>query len=303
VKAFQSNEFVAGYSVNNFTIIKEVERCKRNRRQWLCLCRCGNQKVCAQFQVGNPSSTCCQKCFPRGSNHVFWQGFKDLSGSFISNVLKKDRKQGLISDIDAKYCWELLNEQEYKCALSGMPIAVYDKTASIDRIDNSYGHVRGNIRWTHVDVNYIKNKMSDDELLQICSLINNPTSSGNYRGSTQRKTGKWNGCGDLGYGLFNRYKINARVRQIEFNLSIEQLWEKFIQQDYRCAYTGLILSFGNCYFYGTASLDRIDSITGYCIDNVEWVYKPINSMKLSLNKQYFIELCKKIVWKLSKKQS
>lgn len=44
----------------------------------------------------------------------------------------------------------------------------------------------------------------------------------------------------------------------------------------------------------TASLDRIDSNRGYTQDNVQWVHKDVNKMKMDLNQQIFVELCRAI---------
>ena len=44
----------------------------------------------------------------------------------------------------------------------------------------------------------------------------------------------------------------------------------------------------------TASLDRIDSTKGYSKDNIQWVHKDINCMKMDFSQQYFIDLCVKV---------
>ena len=41
----------------------------------------------------------------------------------------------------------------------------------------------------------------------------------------------------------------------------------------------------------TASLDRIDSLLGYTIDNVQWVHKDINRIKFDMSQCRFVELC------------
>lgn len=45
----------------------------------------------------------------------------------------------------------------------------------------------------------------------------------------------------------------------------------------------------------TASLDRINSNLGYEPNNVQWVHKDINKMKLDYNQQYFINMCTYVV--------
>lgn len=49
------------------------------------------------------------------------------------------------------------------------------------------------------------------------------------------------------------------------------------------------------YLRGVASdLDRIDSSKGYIIDNVQWVHKDVNLMKLSHSKNTFIQICNQV---------
>ena len=44
----------------------------------------------------------------------------------------------------------------------------------------------------------------------------------------------------------------------------------------------------------TASLDRIDSNGIYEPNNVQWVHKPLNKMKMDLSQEDFIKWCKKV---------
>ena len=60
----------------------------------------------------------------------------------------------------------------------------------------------------------------------------------------------------------------------------------------------LIMSMGK---NGSASLDRIDSKKGYTEENVQWIHKDVNSMKMDYNEDYFIKMCQLIVEKNSKK--
>ncbi len=42
----------------------------------------------------------------------------------------------------------------------------------------------------------------------------------------------------------------------------------------------------------TASLDRIDSTKGYTLDNIQWIHKDLNKMKMNFANDYFIKTCK-----------
>lgn len=104
----------------------------------------------------------------------------------------------------------------------------------------------------------------------------------------------WKGIGDLSGDYFASVKQKARTRNIDFNITIQEMWDKFLSQDKKCAYTGIELDFtlkSRGKLKGTASLDRIDSSKGYTIDNIQWVHKDLNIMKMDLKQEQFIKYC------------
>lgn len=115
----------------------------------------------------------------------------------------------------------------------------------------------------------------------------------------------WKGCGDISSTLFKQYKWSAKTRKIKFDLSIEQIWDLYLKQNKKCAMTNLELIFPKNALdtNANASLDRIDSNKGYNIDNVQWVDKRINFMKLTLSSNEFVSLCKLVAEKYKNYQS
>ena len=96
-------------------------------------------------------------------------------------------------------------------------------------------------------------------------------------------------------------KRRAKKHKLDFDLSAEFLWNLYLKQNKKCALSGVELIFdlpGNKeykYFEsGNASLDRIDSSKGYTKDNVQWVHKDINLMKMYLKQDNFINWCRTI---------
>lgn len=85
-------------------------------------------------------------------------------------------------------------------------------------------------------------------------------------------------------------KDSARKRGLEFAVTAEYLWEIWLLQEGKCAYTGKSLTHGK-----DASLDRIDSSKGYIEGNVHWVDWQINRMKLNVPHEQFIQLCRDVV--------
>jgi hypothetical protein len=111
------------------------------------------------------------------------------------------------------------------------------------------------------------------------------------------KNPMFKGCGEISLEKWAIIKSSAKKRNIPFNITIQQIWELFLNQNRKCALTGEILSFNISQRQrnGTASLDRIDSSKGYSIDNIQWVHKDINFMKRVLSQEKFFEWCRKIV--------
>lgn len=127
-------------------------------------------------------------------------------------------------------------------------------------------------------------------------ILNKITSCGKCINRIGQLAGGWKGYENIPRSFLTGYRAHARRRKIEFDLTIEQLNDLFIQQNGRCLFTGEKLYFP---IYkksrGNASLDRIDSTKGYTINNVQWVQKNINLGKQQLSDNDFIELCQKVV--------
>jgi len=109
---------------------------------------------------------------------------------------------------------------------------------------------------------------------------------------------KSKGYGEILGRKWSGIRHNAKLRGIDFNISIEDGWNQFLKQNRKCVYTGEKLHFRRTsydYEYDTASLDRIDSSKGYVKGNIQWIHKNINEIKWNLGESRFIELCKLIV--------
>lgn len=116
-----------------------------------------------------------------------------------------------------------------------------------------------------------------------------------------KKRGSHSGLGTFTrthYCYFKRNCKRGKTRTLNWDLSVEYLWNLFMSQDSKCALTGIPLEFGELgdmsrvqHSKMTASLDRIDSSIGYVKGNVQWLHKHINVMKHSHDQSYFIKLC------------
>jgi len=108
----------------------------------------------------------------------------------------------------------------------------------------------------------------------------------------------WTGHGEISGGYWKTVQHNADLRNILFEVKIEDAWNLFLKQNRMCAISGDELIFTRNYVkkkgLQTASLDRIDSSLHYTLLNVQWVHKTINIMKNSLQDDEFFKWCSKV---------
>lgn len=131
-----------------------------------------------------------------------------------------------------------------------------------------------------------------------CSQLENNTN----------KTGKGHSSiGEVSGTYINSLKQKARQRNIPWNLTTQDLYNLYIEQNRKCALSGLDIklytytkktSTGKSRHINTSimtgSLDRMDSSKDYTLDNVQWVHKVINIMKNTLDVNDFTWFCKEV---------
>lgn len=132
-----------------------------------------------------------------------------------------------------------------------------------------------------------------------CNLKSGKTTScGCFRFEEQ-----WKGFGEISGNYWSSIVRRSKKINREVNITIQDGWNLFLEQNRKCVYTGLELSFHSNWRKHhdcqTASLDRINSDLGYIKGNVQWVHKTIQLMKNSLNESVFISMCELV----AKKQS
>jgi hypothetical protein len=110
-----------------------------------------------------------------------------------------------------------------------------------------------------------------------------------YQSRSGSEAGRWKGFKELTGVFLGSYEAGARKRGLVWQVTPEQLWDLWITQDGKCAYTGRKLKHGV-----DASIDRIDNKRGYLPDNVQWVHRDINRMKSDFDADHFIKLCREV---------
>lgn len=104
------------------------------------------------------------------------------------------------------------------------------------------------------------------------------------------------GYEQLSITYYNQIERAAKRRNHAFCLTIANMWDQYQKQMGKCVFTGLDLTLTNSNNFNlqTASLDRIDSSKGYTPDNIQWIHKDANKMKMDLPEQDFFRMIKEI---------
>lgn len=112
---------------------------------------------------------------------------------------------------------------------------------------------------------------------------------------------RWRGVGKLSGSKWCVIRGAARIRSLDFAITIEYAWELFEKQQGRCALSGVPITLEESVRSRlqepdseTASLDRIDSSQGYLVGNVQWVHKTVNRMKMHMSDEDFKEWCRMV---------
>lgn len=118
-----------------------------------------------------------------------------------------------------------------------------------------------------------------------------------------RFNSNWKGYGDLSGDHWRRITKGAEGRNLELSITIEDAWNKYLQQNGKCAISGVDITLrgqeigiSSKYVHKktTASLDRIDSKIGYTLDNIQWIHKDLNQMKSNRSMETLLSWVKTI---------
>jgi hypothetical protein len=94
--------------------------------------------------------------------------------------------------------------------------------------------------------------------------------------------------------IFPQYKYYSNKINREFSISIKDLEDKLLEQNYMCNVTGIQL-FAVKRREGNLSIDRINNEFGYTKDNIQLVTKEFNMFRGKMNLKELKELSQKII--------
>jgi hypothetical protein len=100
---------------------------------------------------------------------------------------------------------------------------------------------------------------------------------------------------------FGAYKTNAKRRNHQIDMTLEDVENLYEKQNGKCSLSGIPVVFnttitngGGKVINGNASIDRRDNSKGYTKDNIQIVDKDVNMAKQRLSQQDFIDMCCRI---------
>lgn len=183
-------------------------------------------------------------------------------------------------DITVEWAEEQLLKQGGLCYYSGIKLNRLIKSPfalSIDRLDNSLGHLKSNCVVTTSMVNYGKNSKNHNQFIEWLKLVK-------YHMSNE------DGFDELiledDYDeykkiLSRKFKdINKKKREkVKRLITKDDLIKFIIENDSRCCITGIRLTWASSKDWNYGSLDRIDNDGNYTSDNIQLMLFPLNMMK------------------------
>ena len=176
---------IVGKTFGHLTVLAFTGHNKHGQTTYLCKCNCGHEYRTIRSKIINRVSKFCIRCVPSSTSGIgvtskWRKGYKLICGRIWSKLIKRCQSLGRDFLISIEYAHALFDAQEGKCALSGVDLhfgQTYKEikagltTASLDRIDSKVGYIEGNVQWIHKDINWMKQRLSQQKFIEYCCLV------------------------------------------------------------------------------------------------------------------------------------
>lgn len=173
---------LTGSTFNGMKVLGLTQTRRNGKAEWRCECHCGKVFSASGDHLtrkASPIKSCGCQHHKAGARHHQWLGAGEISGNWWYNHVLRERKQKVREKVPVtlkvQEAWELFQEQNGTCALSGVPLLFSTdhsmNTASLDRIDSSKGYEPGNVQWVHKHLNFMKRTYSQDYFIEMCGSV------------------------------------------------------------------------------------------------------------------------------------
>lgn len=162
---------LSNQTIGHWKVLNKRDGNKRTHARWQCICLKCDQVywVLAHSLYSGVSKQCmsCRRIEQR-------KGYQELNATYWKSIIQAAEIRNLPFEITIEYAWDLFQQQNGICAISGIPIVFgykQENTASLDRIDSKLGYIAGNVQWVHKDVNRMKWAYHEEYFIYLCTLI------------------------------------------------------------------------------------------------------------------------------------
>ena len=166
------SEIREGQQFNGGTILYELPR-ESNPRAFWCVCKCGTEGVVQLASLSSGKSKQCKKCgYKQGGLAQILPGgacaWNRLYSSYVSNARKRSISFELLHEDFIRIC-------SGPCSYCGLEPSNIRKSNSlgldvvyngIDRVDNAFGYVLGNVATSCTRCNHAKHDMTSEQWQQ-----------------------------------------------------------------------------------------------------------------------------------------
>lgn len=168
-----------GEVYKEYTVIDNTPIIKNKQTHVKVKCSCGTERLINVSHLLNPNQYFkCKKCT---------DSYIEMDGNFRKSHIDriklsaKDRNIEFSDELTSDFLWKLLENQNFKCALSGENLKLgndynynfVEIPISLDRINSSKPYEPGNVQWVLKQVNICKQILTNDEFINLCTKIVN----------------------------------------------------------------------------------------------------------------------------------
>ena len=159
----------------------EIIKGQDNRWHKPCL-ECGEMQSYLRKSYAQQSlniGKLCKKCSNRKTENSHRGWYKGIRISWFNRYKHQAEIRNLDFTIDLDFIVNLMEKQNFKCALTKIDIHFPEQgtptdgsmPASIDRIDSSKGYIPGNVQIILKKVNMMKQQYTQEEFIEVCKLV------------------------------------------------------------------------------------------------------------------------------------
>jgi len=151
------------------TFLKAQSELKRN-------IRLGRKKFCSRSCSAKGLQNFGDK---RNINPPQYKKVKDEYSNFREHM-RRIRNRNKEYNVNVEYLKFVWDSQNGVCPYTGVKLNLRDYTkkdidpmflASVDRIDSDKGYIIGNIQWVSTPINYLKNNLTHNQVVDMCKKI------------------------------------------------------------------------------------------------------------------------------------